>query len=180
QFDGSTSVPASCHATSGAGLGRRLRLAIIAAGSSRRTFLTSGLQWRGLSPMNTSSPMRRIVGALLVLACLVPSLTASSAHAERAHASVTLTFWTSLSGPLERSLLVPYFHQFEKSHPDITVKFVVVPGSNNFIKYTTAMAAGRGPDVVLTYSYNPPTPEWAADGFIQPLDPWFTQLHISQ
>jgi multiple sugar transport system substrate-binding protein len=124
--------------------------------------------------------MRRIFGALLVLACLVPSLAAGSARAQRAHASVMLTFWTPLSGPLERSLLVPYFHQFEKSHPGITVKFVVVPGDNNFIKYTTAMAAGRGPDVVLTWSYNPPTPEWAANSFIQPLDPWFTQLHISQ
>src|SRR5437764_10796285 len=130
--------------------------------------------------MKRSSALRRIVSGLLVLACLVPSLSAGSAHAQRAHASVTLTFWTHLLDPIGRSLLVPYFQQFEKKYPFITVKPVQVAEDNNFVKYTTAMAAGRGPDVVLTTGFNPPVPEWAANSLIQPLDPWFRQLNISQ
>src|SRR5947209_4834610 len=128
--------------------------------------------------MNRSSALRRIFGGLLVLACLAPSLIASPVRAQRAHASVTLTVWTPLLDPIGRSLLVPYFQQFEKKYPFITVKPVLVASDNNWVKYTTAMAAGRGPDVVLTTGFNPPVPEWASNSLIQPLDPWFRQLNI--
>ena len=130
--------------------------------------------------MKRSSALRRIFSGVLVLACLVPSLIASPVRAQRAHASVSLTFWTPLGDPISHRLLEPYFRQFEKKYPFVSVKFVAVPQENNWVKYTTAMAAGRGPDFILTTGFNPPVPEWAANSLIQPLDPWFTQLHISQ
>jgi ABC-type glycerol-3-phosphate transport system substrate-binding protein len=101
--------------------------------------------------------------------------------ARRAPATtLTVTFWTEMGDPVARSQLLPFFAAYEKSHPGITIKFEIVSQSNNFVKYSTAMAAGRGPDVVLTAGYNPPIPEWAANGLIQPLDPWFRQLNVSQ
>src|SRR5579883_2135280 len=124
-------------------------------------------------------PLRH-AAALIACAVLVISGVPSAVRAQHDHTSVTINFWQPLGDPLARSLLVPYLQQFEKSHPGITVNFVVVSGDNNYVKYTTAMAAGRGPDVIMTTSFNPPVPEWAANGFIQPLDPWFNQLHVSR
>jgi ABC-type glycerol-3-phosphate transport system substrate-binding protein len=88
--------------------------------------------------MKRSSALRRTFSGVLVLACLVPSLIASPVRAQRAHASVTLTFWTPLLDPIGRSLLVPYFRQFEKKYPFITVKPVLVAQDNNWVKYTTS------------------------------------------
>src|SRR5690242_10117853 len=105
---------------------------------------------------------------------------ARPASARRSSVALTVSFWTTMGDPVARSQLLPFFRTFEKSHPGTTVKFVQVSQDNNFVKYTTAMAAGRGPDVVLTAGYNPPIPEWAANGLIQPLDPWFKQLNVSQ
>lgn len=131
--------------------------------------------------MKSRSTLLRICGSLLILAFILPSMAANPARAARAHDNVTLTLWTPLGDPLGRSLLLPYIHKFEQSHPGITVNFVEVAQDPNggWTKYITAMAAGRGPDVVLTTSYNAPIPEWAANGLIQPLDPWFKQLHVA-
>lgn len=130
--------------------------------------------------MRRRSAFLRTSSALLVLVTLILS-GFSPVRAQLARDNVTLQFWTPLIDPLGRSLLIPYLHKFEQSHPGITVNFVPVHAdNNNWVKYTTAMAAGHGPDVVLTSLFNPPVPEWAANGLIQPLDTWFKQLHISQ
>jgi len=131
--------------------------------------------------MNRNTKRRalpRLVVVLLALGGLVLSTTASPARAQKAHDRVTLTLWTNLSDPLSRSLLEPYFRQFEKSEPGVTIKFVSVPVTNNYVKYTTAIAAGRGPDVILTPNFNP-IPGWAANSLIQPLDPWYKQMNVS-
>jgi multiple sugar transport system substrate-binding protein len=111
----------------------------------------------------------------------VPAFSAGVARADNPSDNVTVTFWTPLSDPLGSSLLLPYIHKFEQSHPGITVKFVGVPQDPNqgWTKYVTAMAAGRGPDLVLTTAYNPPIPEWATNNLIQPLDAAFKQLGVN-
>jgi ABC-type glycerol-3-phosphate transport system substrate-binding protein len=127
--------------------------------------------------MSTRSLLRHIV-IVVVLVWLILTPTIGAAGRQLTQSSVTITFWSALYDPLGRSLLLPYIHQFEKSHPGITVNFVGVDQSNNWVKYTTAMATGHGPDMVLAAGYNPPIPEWAANGLIQPLDAWLTQLHV--
>jgi multiple sugar transport system substrate-binding protein len=108
------------------------------------------------------------------------SSLAGSVRAQRAHDNITLTFWIWSDDPLNHTLIEPYFRLFEKSHPGITVKWQAVSDANNWIKYDTAIVSGHGPDVILTENYNAPIPKWAANGLIQPLDPWFKQLNISQ
>jgi multiple sugar transport system substrate-binding protein len=120
------------------------------------------------------------VGAIFVVSSLLLSTMAGAIHAQRARDNITLTFWAWNNDPLNHSLIDPYFRLFEKSHPGITVKWVAIADANNWVKYTTAIVAGRGPDVILTENYNPPIPQWAANGLIQPLDPWFKQLNIAQ
>lgn len=127
--------------------------------------------------MTRSSLLRRICGSGLLLG-LILSSAITPAGAQRAHDSVTLTVWTPLGDPYSLSLLNPYFRQFEKLHPGITVKVADVAQDQNggWSKYVTAMAAGRGPDVVLTTNFNPPVTTWAANGLIQPLDAYFKAL----
>lgn len=85
-----------------------------------------------------------------------------------------------MGDPLGSSLQLPFFKKFEQSHPGITVKFADVPAPNgNYTKYVTDMAAGRGPDVIFLPTFNPPVPEWAANGLIQPLDAYAKQLGVS-
>jgi multiple sugar transport system substrate-binding protein len=130
--------------------------------------------------VNKHSALLRVMAALAVLTVLAMSLGPGAARAQRSHGQTTLQFWVPSGDPLWRKFLLPYIHQFEQSHPGITVNYVVVGADNNWVKYTTAMAAGRGPDVIFTWSFNPPIPEWAANGLIQPVDPWFKRLHVSQ
>ncbi len=130
--------------------------------------------------MSRQSTLRRISCAFLILGSLLLPSAVNVARAQRAHDNVTLTFWIWAGDPLTHSLIDPYFKAFEQSHPGITVDWVTVPDANNWVKYTTAIAAGRGPDAILTENYNAPIPEWAANGLIQPLDPWFKELNISQ
>ncbi len=130
--------------------------------------------------MSRRRKVLRIFGALFVVGGLLLSSMAGTVRAQRPHDNITLTFWIWSDDPLNHALIEPYFRQFEKIHPGITIKWVAVPTDNNYVKYTTAIAAGRGPDVILTPNFNPPIPEWAANQLIQPLDPWFKQLNISQ
>jgi ABC-type glycerol-3-phosphate transport system substrate-binding protein len=130
--------------------------------------------------MNKRRKALRIFSALFVLGSLFLSGMAGTVRAQRPHDNITLTFWIWNDDPLNHQLIEPYFRQFEKIHPGITVKWVAVSDANNWVKYTTAIAAGRGPDVILTENFNPPIPEFAANQLIQPLDPWFKQLNISQ
>lgn len=130
--------------------------------------------------MNRRSTVLRICCAFFVVGSVLLSSMAGPVRAQRPHDTITLTFWIWNDDPLNHALIEPYFRQFEKSHPGIKVKWVAVSDANNWVKYTTAIAAGRGPDVILTENYSPPIPQWAANQFIQPLDPWFKQLNISQ
>jgi len=130
--------------------------------------------------MTKKASIGRIVVMLLTLSVLLLSTTARGARAQRAHDDVTIDFWIPLNDALTRSLLEPYFRQFEKLTPGVKVKYTFVVEDNNYVKYTTAIAAGRGPDVILTTGFNPPVPSWAANSFIQPLDPYFKQLGVTQ
>lgn len=94
---------------------------------------------------------------------------AQSASAQK----ITITMWNPSSG-------YPYTilaKDFERTHPDVNVKIVQIPTSDNYIKYTTAIDAGTGPDLIMTYGYQP-LQSWAADHLLLPLDAVVKQYHF--
>ena len=61
---------------------------------------------------------------------------------------VEIVFWHSMSGLLDRKSIEEAVEMFNKEHPNIHVKAVLVPGSETDVtKLMTAVAAGEGPDV---------------------------------
>jgi multiple sugar transport system substrate-binding protein len=113
--------------------------------------------------------MRRIL-ALLATACVVGSLAGgTSALASRQASPVTLTYWSGFTGgdgPTYTALV----NLFNKTHPNIQVKYVVQPWDSIAQKLPTAMASGSGPDIA-TPDYNVGTiREYIANGLIAPID----------
>jgi multiple sugar transport system substrate-binding protein len=131
-----------------------------------------------IARMRRRSAIVRIFFALFVVGGLLLTTIAGTARAQRTRDNITLNFWIWGNDPLNVRDVMPFFKQFEKANPGITVKYVGVNTGNNYVKYTTAIVAGRGPDVILTPNFNSPIPEWAANQLIQPLDPWFKQMNV--
>ncbi|PSR30798.1 MAG: hypothetical protein C7B43_04840 [Sulfobacillus benefaciens] len=86
-----------------------------------------------------------------------PGVSHKTAHST---SPVTITFWNEMTGPYKVAL-AGEIHQFEKSHPQITVNDIVVPNDAALEpKLLTAIVAGNPPTLS---QMNPP---WAT-GFIQ-------------
>jgi ABC-type glycerol-3-phosphate transport system substrate-binding protein len=98
---------------------------------------------------------------------------ASTALAARAKDVVTVQFWSPTTDVLGKKIMQDITNAFNKSvgkREGIFVKMSIVPTTNEYVKYTTAMTASSGsPDVVMTYSYDPII-SWASNGYIQPMD----------
>ena len=61
--------------------------------------------------------------------------------------------------------------EFEREHPDINVRFVSLPENEARAKITASVATGGGEfDVVMISNYE--TPIWAANGWIENLQPY--------
>ncbi|MFB5192842.1 ABC transporter substrate-binding protein [Alicyclobacillus fastidiosus] len=87
-----------------------------------------------------------------------------------ANQNQTITFWEPDDAgwqPLYKELV----SDFEKSHPNITVKLINIPEDGYEQKLNTAFAAGLGPDVWVDY-YD--TEEYSK-GYIQDLDSFIKQ-----
>jgi sorbitol/mannitol transport system substrate-binding protein len=65
-------------------------------------------------------------------------------------------------------------HYFERSHPDIHLKFVTLPENEARAKITTAVATGSGEfDAVMISNYE--TPMWARNGWLLDLQPYINK-----
>jgi multiple sugar transport system substrate-binding protein len=91
---------------------------------------------------------------------------------------VVIQFWqpTGETGPghISADVIQSLVNTFNKTHPGIVVKDDPVSTSDNYVKYTTAMASGTGPNVIMTYSEYV-VPLWAADGLTKPLNPYLAK-----
>jgi sorbitol/mannitol transport system substrate-binding protein len=64
--------------------------------------------------------------------------------------------------------------EFEEEHPDINVRFVSLPENEARAKITASVATGGGEfDVVMISNYE--TPMWAANGWIENLQPYIDE-----
>jgi multiple sugar transport system substrate-binding protein len=115
--------------------------------------------------------MRKIL-AFIGAVCVVGSVAGAagpSTLASRASSPVALTYWSGFTGgdgPTYQALIT----MFNKTHPNIQVKYVVQPWDSIAQKLPTAMASGSGPDIA-TPDYNVGTiREYIANGLIAPID----------
>ena len=87
---------------------------------------------------------RRRIGLALAGASFAWGLTASVAHA------TDLSFWTWRQE--DKAAYNELFTEFTKENPDIHVKFESFPDENYPTIVSTALAAGKGGDVIHTHA----------------------------
>lgn len=111
--------------------------------------------------------MKRLFGfILLVMLIVIPTVILGV---------VEITFWHSMTNPVDRKCIEKIVEEFQKTHPDIKVKIVVVPGSETDItKLMTAVAGGTGPDVYYLDRFT--VSQRAAYGLLEPLEDYLIQL----
>lgn len=61
--------------------------------------------------------------------------------------------------------------KFMELHPNVTVRYEIVPNAGYSEKITTAIFSGTTPDVAKDLNWNP---EWAREGLLEPIDPYLT------
>lgn len=108
--------------------------------------------------------LRWIVGTLSAFALVVVGCTTSdgTGDAETEAGGVTLTLW-AFEG--EEAFFPTLKERFEAEHPNITLDITEIPEDNYTTKVDTALAAGRTPDLGLTYEQR-----WFKAGAVLPLD----------
>jgi ABC-type glycerol-3-phosphate transport system substrate-binding protein len=108
--------------------------------------------------------------------------TASTALASSPQDVTTVEFWNpsgdALGGPLIKKIVAAFNNGVGKQD-GIYIDSRFVSTSNNSIKYTTGMTSSNSPDLIMTYSYNTVL-QWAANGFIQPMDAYLQQLGLKE
>jgi len=108
---------------------------------------------------------------------------ADAALAAPAKDTVTVQFWSPTTDVLGKKIMQDITDAFNKSvgkRQGIFVKMSIIPTTNEYVKYTTAMTASSGsPDVVMTYSYSPIV-SWASNGYIQPMDGYAKAVGVKQ
>src|SRR5690242_17233347 len=109
--------------------------------------------------------------AALALAAASCSSSSSSGSSNGKITITELDYFTSSGG---NAAVNWYNKQFEKAHPNITVKRQVVPYANLITKVLQEASAGDLPNIVMLD--NPNVPEVAATGQLKPLNglPGFT------
>jgi multiple sugar transport system substrate-binding protein len=88
----------------------------------------------------------RVAMAVAVAAMLAGTSIIPAAHASRAHAGVSLTFWAPYSGP-DRDELISIVNGFNSSQSGVTVTYDQQNETGYGPKVTTALAAGKGPNM---------------------------------
>ncbi|RUZ93466.1 extracellular solute-binding protein, partial [Mesorhizobium sp. M7A.F.Ca.US.006.01.2.1] len=88
---------------------------------------------------------RRKIGLALAAASFAWGLAASVAHA------TDISFWTWRQE--DKAAYNELFADFAKANPDIHVKFESFPDENYPTIVSTALAAGKGGDVIHTHAY---------------------------
>ena len=115
--------------------------------------------------------LRWMIGTLSVFALVVAGCTSSDGTDGtgdggggdgNGDGEVTLTLW-AFEG--EEAFFPTLKERFEADHPNITLEITEIPEDNYATKVDTALAAGRPPDMGLTYEQR-----WFKAGAVLPLD----------
>ncbi len=108
--------------------------------------------------------------------------TATAAPAQQAASSagkVTVDFWNPADDKLGKKIIADLVDQYNKQSTKYVAKDTIVPDSNHYAKYTTAIASGQAPGGIMTYEYTPIV-EWASQGFIVTMDDYQKTMGIKE
>lgn len=108
----------------------------------------------------------------------------AEARALASQARVTLEFWNPAADPTGAKVITGLVDGFNrtvgKEHRIyVNNRIKAIPTNGGYVQYTTAMTSTGSPDVVMTYEYTPIT-NWAANGFLRPLDQYSATAGLSQ
>ena len=84
---------------------------------------------------------------------------------------VTLTYWNGFTGP-DGPAVTTLVNQFNKSHPNITIKMSIMPWDVFYEKLLPAYAAGNGPDIVAMDTQQ--LPQYATKNVFAPLTSYYS------
>src|SRR5947209_7723597 len=88
----------------------------------------------------------RALGGLAVASLLFAGTVAPNAHASRAHAPVTLTLWSGLSGP-DQTGFKAIIDSFNSSQNAVQISYDQNAYTGYAAKLTTALSGGKGPNI---------------------------------
>ena len=94
--------------------------------------------------------------------------SASARVPDAAH--VTLTYWNGFTGP-DGTTVSKLVNEFNKAHPNITVKMTIMPWDVFYEKLLPAFAAGTAPNIMDMDSED--LPQYAAKGVFLPLTSYY-------
>src|SRR3954453_10445951 len=114
----------------------------------------------------TSTINRRTLVRSIALAGTAGALGASTFGRAFAQAQTEITFWTWRQE--DRSQYTQLFSEFTKKNPDIKVVFQGYENQTYGTVLSTALAAGKGPDVIHVKPYGG-TEQFAKSGYLVPL-----------
>jgi multiple sugar transport system substrate-binding protein len=123
--------------------------------------------------------MKKHLTAAMALLLL---LTGIPTFAQAQDPEITLTWWINPwrirppgfpadGSPTGEEFARYISEEFEALHPNVTVKFEIVPNQGFGEKVTTAFFAGNAPDVIKDLQWNP---DWARQGLLAPIDDYLT------
>ncbi|SCL26702.1 ABC-type glycerol-3-phosphate transport system, permease component [Micromonospora rhizosphaerae] len=111
---------------------------------------------------------RRLVGGLAVAALALAAAGCGGSAGGSDKQTVTLWMYPLGDESVNQTFWSGVEWDFEKAHPDIDVKIETQPWENREEKLTTALASGKGPDLVLMIPDQ--VPQFARTRSLQPVD----------
>lgn len=116
----------------------------------------------------------RWLAVLAALGATSALLTGCTATGGDSGGKVTLTMWQQWGGGHERQMLDDLIKDYEKTHPNVTIK--ETPVTNN-AKILAAITGGNPPDIV-DLGNSLPLGAWASAGALTDLDSYMKSSHL--
>jgi len=92
-------------------------------------------------------------------------------------AAEEVVFWGPYSGP-DGKLISKMVNKFNEQHPEVRVKFVIVPWDQYYDKLTVSVAAGNPPNCCIMHGHF--LPQYACQNVLTPLDELTEQVGIKK
>jgi multiple sugar transport system substrate-binding protein len=99
-----------------------------------------------------------------------PASSASSGSSAASGGHVTLTYWNGFTGP-DGPTVTALVNQFNKTHPNITIKMSIMPWDVFYQKLLPAFASGNAPDIVAMDTQQ--LPQYATKNVFLPLTSYY-------
>ena len=107
---------------------------------------------------------------LLAAGCSSGPATSGGSPSASSGGHVTLTYWNGFTGP-DGPTVTALVNQFNKTHPNITIKMSIMPWDVFYEKLLPAFASGNAPDIVAMDTQQ--LPQYATKNIFAPLTSYY-------